>query len=220
MTSTYSDSYFDVIINLRWSKKQLSMAARAADKRKVRYKKRMAVALAKEEKEKVQIHAQDAIRERDLAIRYRKHAVIFEELEQRFVRAQCTRDLAHTLAGVGRSIERAIHAQDLESLEREMTRFNGLMEDLDVQEAVVQQTVKKVAPDDLNLEREADALIESITKEIAEEAAAKELRKITTPSSVPRTASASPSPSITTALSKDNEPALRTRLERLKSPAQ
>ncbi|ESO98573.1 hypothetical protein LOTGIDRAFT_239016 [Lottia gigantea] len=129
------------LFNLRFAAKDLERNAKKSEKSEKDEKNKLKKAIAKGNMEGAKIHAENAIRQKNQALNYRRMGARIDAVAQRVQTALTTKQVTQSMAGVVKSMESAMKSMNLEKVSQLMDRFEQQFENLDVQSQVMESTM-------------------------------------------------------------------------------
>jgi len=129
------------LFNLRFAAKSLERNAKKSDKEEVVEKKKLKKAIAKGNMDGARIHAENAIRQKNQALNYRRMSARVDAVAARVQTAVTTKQVTGSMAGVVKAMESAMKSMNLEKIANLMDRFEQQFENLDVQSQVMENTM-------------------------------------------------------------------------------
>lgn len=154
----------DQIFKMKFAAKQLARESARSEKDQAKEKAKIKKAMTAGNNDIARIHAENAIRHHNQSINYLRLSSRMEAVVQRMQSAQQMKNLTKNMSGVTNSMNAAIKSMNPEQITKTMDVFEKQFEDLDVQAAVMedsmQTTVSSAAP-----ESEVDAMMAQIADE-------------------------------------------------------
>ncbi|PRW60243.1 charged multivesicular body 1-like [Chlorella sorokiniana] len=151
-----NDKLLDQIFNLKFTSKQLVRAARKCEKEEKDEKLKIKKAIEKGNMDGAKIYAQNAIRKKNEALNYLRLGSRLDAVVSRLDQQAKMQTINKSMAGIVKSLDSAMKANNLEKVASTMDLFERQLEDLDVQtdfveSAMQNQTVLSTPEDDVNM---------------------------------------------------------------------
>lgn len=138
------------LFNLKFAAKDMERQSKKCEKEEKAEKVKIKKAIEKNNTEGARIHAENAIRQKSLALNYLRMAARIDAVASRVQTAITAKRVTQSMAGVVRSMDDAMKSTNLEKISSLMEKFERQFEDLDVQsstmESAVNQTVASAVP--------------------------------------------------------------------------
>ncbi|GLI69280.1 hypothetical protein VaNZ11_013857 [Volvox africanus] len=131
------DKLLDQIFNLKFTAKQLARSAIKAEKEEKAEKLKIKKAIEKGNMEGARIYAQNAIRKKNEQLNYMKLASRLDATVSRLESQAKMQMVQKNMAGIVKSLEKAMASNNLETIANTMTQFEKQFENLDLQTQVV-----------------------------------------------------------------------------------
>merc|ERR1712188_283116 len=131
----------DQIFNLKFTSKQLSRSANKCVKDEKSEKLKVKKAIEKGNIEGARIYAQNAIRKRTEQLNYLKLASRLDAVVSKLETQSKMNTVNKNMAGIVKSLDRALKANNLEQVSSTMDQFEQQFESLDVQSECVQEAM-------------------------------------------------------------------------------
>merc|ERR1712188_352622 len=131
----------DQIFNLKFTSKQLTRSANKCVKEEKSEKLKVKKAIEKGNIEGARIYAQNAIRERTEQLNYLKLASRLDAVVSKLDTQSKMNQVNKSMAGIVKSLDRALKANNLEQVSETMDKFEQQFESLDVQSECVQEAM-------------------------------------------------------------------------------
>ncbi|EFJ48540.1 hypothetical protein VOLCADRAFT_60422 [Volvox carteri f. nagariensis] len=131
------DKLLDQIFNLKFTAKQLARSAIKAEKEEKSEKLKVKKAIEKGNMEGARIYAQNAIRKKNEQLNYMKLASRLDATVSRLESQAKMQMVQKNMAGIVKSLEKAMAINNLETIANTMTQFEKQFENLDLQTQVV-----------------------------------------------------------------------------------
>jgi charged multivesicular body protein 1 len=125
------------LFNLKFAAKELERSAKKCEKDNVADKGKLKRAIEQGNMEGAKIYAENAIRNKNQALNFRRMASRVDAVSQRVQSAVATKKVTQSMAGVVGSMEAAMKSMNLEQISNLMDRFESQFESLDVQTQVM-----------------------------------------------------------------------------------
>ncbi|GLC38019.1 hypothetical protein PLESTB_000445500 [Pleodorina starrii] len=158
------DKLLDQIFNLKFTAKQLARSAVKAEKEEKSEKLKIKKAMEKGNMEGARIYAQNAIRKKNEQLNYMKLASRLDATVSRLESQAKMQMVQKNMAGIVKSLEKAMASNNLETIANTMTQFEKQFENLDLQTQVVDDVMGAQAslstPED-----EVSALMNQVAEE-------------------------------------------------------
>ncbi len=150
-----SDKLLDQIFNLKFTSKQLTRQSIKSEKDEKSEKLKVKKAIEKGNIDGAKIYAQNAIRKKNEALNYLKLASRLDAVVSRLDTMAKMQTVTKSMAGIVKSLDKAVNANNLEKVAFTMTEFERQFENLDVQSEFVEnamnnQAVLSTPEDDVN----------------------------------------------------------------------
>lgn len=129
------------LFNLKFAAKDLERNAKKCEKSEKEEKNKLKKAIQKGNTEGARIHAENAIRQKNQALNYRRMSARIDAVAARVQTALTTKQVTGSMAGVVKSMESAMKSMNLEKVSQLMDRFEQQFENLDVQSQVMESTM-------------------------------------------------------------------------------
>ncbi|KAH3738160.1 hypothetical protein DPMN_044788 [Dreissena polymorpha] len=129
------------LFNLKFAAKDLERNAKKSEKSEREEKVKLKKAIQKGNMEGAKIHAENAIRQKNQALNYRRMSARIDAVSARVQTALTTKQVTGSMAGVVKSMESAMKSMNLEKVSQLMDRFETQFENLDVQSQVMENTM-------------------------------------------------------------------------------
>lgn len=159
-----SDKLMDQIFNLKFTAKQLARSAIKCEKEEKSEKLKVKKAIEKGNIEGAKIYAQNAIRKKNEQLNYMRLASRLDAVVSRLDTQAKMQMVNKSMAGIVKSLEKALAANNLEAIANTMNQFEKQFENLDLQAQVVDGVMSAQA----NLstpEDEVSALMQQVADE-------------------------------------------------------
>jgi len=152
------------LFKLKFAAKDLERSAKKCEKDSVNEKGKLKRAIEQGNMEGAKIYAENAIRNKNQALNFRRMASRVDAVSQRVQSAVSTKKVTQSMAGVVHSMEAAMKSMNLEQISNLMDRFETQFESLDVQTNVMSDamsnTVTTATP-----QNEVDMLMQQVADE-------------------------------------------------------
>ncbi|KAI0210334.1 Charged multivesicular body protein 1b-2 [Lamellibrachia satsuma] len=129
------------LFNLKFAAKDLERNAKKSEKQEKEEKDKLKKAIQKGNMEGAKIHAENAIRQKNQALNYRRMSARIDAVSARVQTAVTMRQVTGSMAGVVKAMEGAMRSMNLEKISQLMDRFEQQFENLDVQSQVMENTM-------------------------------------------------------------------------------
>lgn len=129
------------LFNLKFAAKDLERNAKKADKTEREEKVKLKKAIQKANMEGAKIHAENAIRQKNQSLNYRRMSARVDAVASRVQTAVTMKQVTGSMAGVVKAMEGAMKSMNLEKISNLMERFEREFENLDVQSQVMEDTM-------------------------------------------------------------------------------
>merc|ERR1712087_952061 len=139
--SSMGDKLLDQIFNLKFTSKQLVRSAKKCEKDEKEEKNKVKKAIEKGNIEGAKIYAQNAIRKRTEQLNYLKLASRLDAVVSKLETQSKMNTVNKNMAGIVKSLDRALQANNLEQVSQTMDKFEQQFESLDVQSECVQEAM-------------------------------------------------------------------------------
>lgn len=153
------------MFNLKFSAKQLEREAKKCEKSEKEEKNKLKKAIQKGNMEGAKIYAENAIRQKNQSLLFRRMSARVDAVSQRVQTAVTTQQVTKSMAGVVRGMEAAMKSMNLQKISEIMDRFETQFENLDVQTGVMDNTM--AASSTLTTPQNQ---VDSLMQEVADEA--------------------------------------------------
>lgn len=158
------DKLLDQIFNLKFTAKQLQRAAVKCEKEEKAEKLKVKKAIEKGNMEGAKIYAQNAIRKKNEQLNYMKLGSRLDAVVSR-LETQAKMQVVHkNMAGIVKSLEKAMESNNLEKIATTMNQFEKQFENLDLQTQVVDEVMGAQA----NLSTPEDEVL-ALVQQVADE---------------------------------------------------
>lgn len=125
------------LFNLKFAAKELERNAKKCEKDEKAEKLKLKKSIQKSDMESAKIHAENAIRQKNQALNYRRMSSRIDAVSARVQTACTMKKVTHSMAGVVKAMDSAMRSMNLEKVSNLMDRFEKDFEDLDVQSAAM-----------------------------------------------------------------------------------
>lgn len=129
------------LFNLKFAAKDLERQAKKSEKSEKEEKAKLKKAIQKGNTEGAKIHAENAIRQKNQALNFRRMSARIDAVSSRVQTAITTKKVTQSMGGVVKSMESAMKSMNLEKIAQLMDRFEKEFENLDVQSQVMEGTM-------------------------------------------------------------------------------
>ncbi|KAK3092816.1 hypothetical protein FSP39_007508 [Pinctada imbricata] len=129
------------LFNLKFAAKDLERNAKKCEKAEKEERNKLKKAMQKGIPEGAKIHAENAIRQKNQALNYRRMSARIDAVTARVQTAVTMKQVTGSMAGVVKSMESAMKSMNLEKISQLMDRFEQQFENLDVQSQVMEDTM-------------------------------------------------------------------------------
>uniref|UniRef100_A0A7S2GWE3 Charged multivesicular body protein 1b n=1 Tax=Helicotheca tamesis TaxID=374047 RepID=A0A7S2GWE3_9STRA len=154
----------DELINLKITSKQMQRQAKKCERNEKAAIEKVKKAIKQGNKEGAQIHAQDAIREKNQALNCLRMASRIDAVASRLETAVRMNSLSQSMTGVVRGMSTGLQSMDVEKMAQTMDKFESQFEDLDVRtqymDDAMNSTTASTTPAD-----QVDSLIHMVADE-------------------------------------------------------
>lgn len=154
----------DQLFNLRFTSKQLAKMSTKSEKKAKLEQGKVKKAIEQGNMEGARIYAQNAIREKNLALNYLRLSSRVDAVASRVETAVRMQNVTKAMAGVVKGMDVAMQSMDLNRISQVMDQFERQFEDMDVQsefmENAMGQTTALTTP-----ASEVDSLIQQVADE-------------------------------------------------------
>ncbi|KAK3272182.1 Charged multivesicular body protein 1b [Cymbomonas tetramitiformis] len=131
----------DQIFNLKFTAKQLVRQAKKCEKEEKSEKQKVKKAIEKGNVEGARIYAQSAIRKRSEQLNYLRLGSRLDAVVSRLETQSKMNVINKSMAGIVKSLERALNSNNLEQVAQTMDSFEKSFENLDVQSQFVENSM-------------------------------------------------------------------------------
>jgi len=160
------------LFQLKFTSKQLVRGSKKSEKNEKEQKLKLKKAIEQGNMDGAKIYAQNAIREKNMALNYLRLASRIDAVASRVESAIRMRSVTSSMANIVKGMEKSMKQMDLEKMTQVMDKFEKQFEDLDVQSEYVEnamsQTTTLSTPAD-----QVDLLIQQVADEHGLELAGK-----------------------------------------------
>jgi len=160
------------LFQLKFTSKQLARGSKKSEKSEKEQKLKLKKAIEQGNMDGAKIYAQNAIREKNMALNYLRLASRIDAVASRVESAIRMRTVTTSMANIVKGMEKSMKQMDLEKMTQVMDKFEKQFEDLDVQSEYVEnamsQTTTLSTPAD-----QVDLLIQQVADEHGLELAGK-----------------------------------------------
>ncbi|PAA65150.1 hypothetical protein BOX15_Mlig026823g1, partial [Macrostomum lignano] len=129
------------LFNLKLAAKDLERNAKQCDRSEAAERVKLRNAMLKGSMDAAQIHAENAIRQRNQALSYRRMGARIDAVTGRVQTAITTKQVTGSMSGVVKGMEAAMRSMNLEQMSKLMEKFEREFEHLDVQSRVMDDTM-------------------------------------------------------------------------------
>src|SRR3989338_2887792 len=129
------------LFNLKFTSKQLQRQSKKAEKQVRLEKLKLKKAIEAGNKEGAKINAENAIRNKNMAINYLRLASRVDAAASRVETAVRLNQVNKSMAGVVTGMDSAMKSMDLEKMSRVMDQFEKQFENLDVQSSYMENSI-------------------------------------------------------------------------------
>ncbi|KAH3745093.1 SNF7 family protein [Pelomyxa schiedti] len=154
----------DQLFQLRFASKQLQRQSTRSEQNEKREKLKAKKAMEKGNMDGARIYAENAIREKNMALNYLKLSARVDGVASRVEQAIRMRVVTGSMAGIVKSLDKAVNNMDLSQVTQVMDRFEKQIEDLDVQGEYVLKATSKSSATSMPAS-EVDTLLEQVADE-------------------------------------------------------
>ena len=155
----------DNLFNLKLAAKQLERNAVKCEKDEKAEKGKLKKAIQKSNLEGARIHAENAIRQKNQGLNYRRMSSRVDAVSQRVQTACTMQQVTKSMGGVVSAMESAMKSMNLEKVTKLMDDFERQFEHLDVQTQVMDEAMQGTTV--LNM---PEAQVDNLMQEVADEA--------------------------------------------------
>lgn len=134
-------AFWDQIFDLKFTSKQLTRSAAKCQKEEKSEKLKVKKAIEKGNIEGARIYAQNAIRKHTEHLNYLKLASRLDAVVSKLDTQSKMNQVNKSMAGIVKSLDRALKANNLEQVSETMDKFEQQFESLDVQSECVQEAM-------------------------------------------------------------------------------
>jgi len=154
----------DELINMKLTSKQLVRSSKKSEAAAETQKKKVKLAIQKGNMDGAKIYAQNAIREKNQALKYLQLSSRIDAVISRLETAVRTEQLTKSMTGIVKGLGGALKTMDVDKISQTMDKFEKQFEDLDVRAAYMEDAIGGAtalsAPDD-----EVNQLIQVVADE-------------------------------------------------------
>lgn len=129
------------LFNLKFAAKELERNSKKCEKEEKVEKVKLKKAIQKNNMEGAQIHAENAIRQKNQALNYLRMASRIDAVASRVQTAVTTKKVTTSMAGVVKAMDSAMKSMNLEKISALMDKFEKQFEDLDVQSSYMENAM-------------------------------------------------------------------------------
>jgi len=133
------------LFNLKFAAKDLERNAKKSEKQEREEKSKLKKDIQKGNMEGARIHGENAIRQKNQALNYRRMSARIDAVAARVQTAVTTQKVTQSMGGVCKAMESAMKSMNLEKIANLMDRFEREFENLDVQSQVMEGTMNNTA---------------------------------------------------------------------------
>jgi len=152
------------LFNLKFAAKDLERQAKKCEKADREEKSKLKKAIQKGNMEGARIHGENAIRNKNQALNFRRMSARVDAVSSRVQSAVTTQKVTQSMGGVCKAMESAMKSMNLEKISMLMDRFEREFENLDVQSQVMEGTMSNTST--LNTPQgEVDGLMQQVADE-------------------------------------------------------
>ena len=155
----------DNLFNLKLAAKQLERNSVKCEKDEKAEKAKLKKAIQKSNLEGARIHAENAIRQKNQALNYRRMSSRVDAVSQRVQTAVTMQQVTKSMGGVVSAMESAMKSMNLEKVTKLMDDFERQFEHLDVQTQVMDEAMQGTTV--LNM---PEGQVDNLMQEVADEA--------------------------------------------------
>eukprot|EP00771_Trimastix_marina_P000103 gnl/Trimastix_PCT/1107.p3 GENE.gnl/Trimastix_PCT/1107~~gnl/Trimastix_PCT/1107.p3 ORF type:complete len:208 (-),score=43.95 gnl/Trimastix_PCT/1107:112-735(-) len=192
------------VFNLKFASKQMVRMSKKSENEEKVEKKKLRMAIEKQNAEGARIYAQNAIRQKNQALNYLRLSSRLDAVASRLESAMRMNSVTASMGSIVQNLDSALNAMNIERVSQVMDQFERQFENLDVQseyvESAMTQTTSLTTPAD-----QVDRLIQEVGDAHGIEVG----QMMTVPS-------AAPVPQAVPAQSVQNQDELAARFNRLK----
>lgn len=122
----------DQIFDMRFTARQFEKMARTAETERKKAERQVADAIRAGYRDRAQIYAQTAIRQKAEHLQYLKLASRIDAVVSQLQTAQAMDQMTHSMKALTTNLDKALKAMDVEQVSRIMEKFEAQFEELDV----------------------------------------------------------------------------------------
>jgi len=153
------------LFNLKFAARDLERNAKKSEKTEKEEKVKLKKAIQKGNMDGAKIHAENAIRQKNQALNYRRMSARVDAVAARVQTACTMKQVTGSMSGVVKAMESAMKSMNLEKVSNLMDRFEREFENLDVQSQVMEDTM--MASSTLSTPQNQ---VDNLMQEVADEA--------------------------------------------------
>jgi len=133
------------LFNLKFAAKDLERQAKKSEKAEREEKSKLKKAIQKGQMENARIHGENAIRNKNQALNFRRMSARVDAVASRVQSAVTTQKVTQSMGGVCKAMESAMKSMNLEKISTLMDKFEREFENLDVQSQVMESTMSNTS---------------------------------------------------------------------------
>jgi len=133
----------DQIIELRMASKQMKRQSQKCSKQEKAEQMKVKKAIEQGDKERAKIHAENSIRNKNNSINFLRLASRMESIVQRLQTAQSIKNMSKSMMTTTKIMQTALSSMNVEKISATMDTFEKQFEELDIQSAVMEDSVKQ-----------------------------------------------------------------------------
>mmetsp|Transcript_3410 Transcript_3410/g.4213 ORF Transcript_3410/g.4213 Transcript_3410/m.4213 type:complete len:203 (-) Transcript_3410:194-802(-) len=154
----------DQIIELRMASKQMKRQSQKCSKQEKAEQMKVKKAIEQGDKERAKIHAENSIRNKNNSINFLRLASRMESIVQRLQTAQSIKNMSKSMMTTTKIMQTALSSMNVEKISATMDTFEKQFEELDIQSAVMEDSVKQANANTIK-EDQVDNLMRQVADE-------------------------------------------------------
>mmetsp|Transcript_23332 Transcript_23332/g.32627 ORF Transcript_23332/g.32627 Transcript_23332/m.32627 type:complete len:203 (-) Transcript_23332:195-803(-) len=154
----------DQIIELRMASKQMKRQSQKCSKQEKAEQMKVKKAIEQGDKERAKIHAENSIRNKSNSINFLRLASRMESIVQRLQTAQSIKTMSKSMMTTTKIMQTALSSMNVEKISATMDTFEKQFEELDIQSAVMEDSVKQANANTIKEDQ-----VENLMRQVADE---------------------------------------------------
>eukprot|EP00471_Norrisiella_sphaerica_P000447 CAMPEP_0184478188 /NCGR_PEP_ID=MMETSP0113_2-20130426/281_1 /TAXON_ID=91329 /ORGANISM="Norrisiella sphaerica, Strain BC52" /LENGTH=198 /DNA_ID=CAMNT_0026855885 /DNA_START=53 /DNA_END=649 /DNA_ORIENTATION=+ len=154
----------DQIIELRMASKQLKRQSAKCKKQEKSEQLKVKKAIEEGDKERAKIHAENSIRNKNNSINFLRLSSRMESIVQRLQTAQSIKNMSKSMMTTTSIMKQALSSMNVEKISNTMDTFEKQFEELDIQSAVMEDSVKQANANTIKEDQ-----VENLMRQVADE---------------------------------------------------